>query len=212
MFTQIEQLVLSLADKMPLFLFSPLVSFLEEIIPPIPSPSIMILTGTMASVQGYGTIGLLLLALVGAIGKSLGAAVVYFLIDKVEDYFSGGIKKFTGVSHEQIEAFGGRFSKSWKDYFILTLLRAFPFVPSTLISVGSGLLKIHFKIFFISTLIGSFVRDVMYIYLGFEGISYAKTILSLSENLKTGVVVLFGIFLIAVVVYFWLKKRMSKIS
>jgi membrane protein DedA with SNARE-associated domain len=167
MFLHLEQILISLASHVHLTAFSFIVSFIEEVIPPIPSPSVMIAAGSMAQVQHYTMYGIALLILLGAIGKTCGAGVAYYVSGKVEDLFAGKISKFIGITPEQIESFGARLSRNWKDYVVLIVLRSLPIVPSTLISVGGGLLKINFKLFIISTFIGSLIRDFIYIYLGF---------------------------------------------
>jgi uncharacterized membrane protein YdjX (TVP38/TMEM64 family) len=208
MFAHLEQIVISLAEHMPLAVFSPVVSFLEEVIPPIPSPSVMFATGSMALVQGYLFPGLLILTLLGAIGKTLGASVAYFVADKIEDLLAGGISKFLGISHVQIESFGARLGKGSRDYVILTVLRALPIVPSSLLSVGCGLLKVRFKLFVISTFIGSLIRDFIYIYLGYIGttvaISFLKQTVGTESIIQT--IILFIIILGLGFLYFRRKK------
>ncbi len=203
MFSGLEHFLLQAAGQMHLALFAPVVSFVEEIIPPIPSPSVMIATGSMASFQGYLFYSLFGLALLGALGKTLGASVVYYVVDKVEDLLASRIARFIGVTHEQIEAFGARLSKSSFDYVILTVLRALPVVPSSLLSVGCGLLKINFKLFVLSTFIGSAIRDFIYIYLGYVGtrvaISFFKRTTATAEfyiqvTVVLAIIVVFGYF------------------
>jgi membrane protein DedA with SNARE-associated domain len=169
MFMHLEQILISYAGHIHLAIFTPVVSFIEEVIPPIPSPSVMIAAGSIAQVQDYLIYGLVLLALLGSLGKTLGASVVYYVADKMEDILSGKIAKFIGVTHEQIEFFGSHLGRGMRDYIILIILRALPVMPSSLISVGSGLLKVNFKLFVITTLIGSAIRDFIYIYLGYAG-------------------------------------------
>jgi len=169
MFFNLEHFLISYASHVHLAIFAPLVSFFDEILPIIPSPSIMITTGAIASLQHYNYYGLLMLAIIGAVGKTLGSTILYFIVDKVEDLLAGKISKFFGITPEQIKSFGARLSQNWKDYIILTVLRALPFMPSSLLSVGCGLLKVRLKLFLISSFIGSIIRDFIYIYLGFNG-------------------------------------------
>ena len=182
MFSQLEHLLYYFAQHVHLAIFAPAVSFIEEIIPPIPSPSVMLATGSIALSQGYVVHSLILLALLGAVGKTCGASVVYYISDKVEDLLSSKISKFLGITHEQIEAFGAKLSLNWRDYVIITVLRALPVVPSSLLSVGCGLLKINFRLFVISTLIGSTIRDFIYIYLGYVGTKVAISFIRRTAN------------------------------
>ena len=43
-----------------------------------------------------------------------------------------------------------------------------PALEKVIISVGCGLLKVRFRLFIISTFIGSIIRDFIYIYLGYK--------------------------------------------
>lgn len=169
MFPYLEQILTYYAGHIHLAIFAPAVSFFDELIPPIPSPSVMFATGSIALTQGYTILGLFFLALLGAVGKTLGAAIVYYVADKLEDILAKKIAKFLGVTHEQIESLGAKIKGGIKDYFIMISLRALPIIPSSPISFGSGLLKISFKLFIISTFIGSVIRDFIFIYLGYIG-------------------------------------------
>lgn len=208
MFSQLEQILLSFADQIHLAIFSPTVSFIEEIIPPIPSPSVMMAAGIMAQIQGYGFYSLIFLAILGAVGKTVGASLVYYIVDKAEDIFASKIKKLLGITQEQIENLGARLSRNWKDYLILISLRALPIMPSSLISVGCGLLKIRFKLFAISTFFGSIIRDFIYIYLGYTGTKVAMSFFkeqatSIESIIEVTVIVLVVIFL----GYLYFKRR-----
>lgn len=189
---------------MPLFIFAPLASFIEEAIPPIPSPAIMIITGFLASVQNLSFYGLVILCLLGSVGKTFGAWFIYFIMDKVEDVLSGRFGKFIGVTHEDIESFGARLGKGPRDYIILTVLRALPVVPSTLISVGGGLLKVPLRLFLFTTLTGSIIRNAMYIYLGYVGVTVASSFIkntASAESLIQIVVVLVIVIFLAIMYY-----------
>lgn len=200
MITYLEQVLISFASHIHLFVFAPFASFVEEVIPVIPSPSIMIATGSIALSQGYVFHMIIVFALLGALGKTLGASVVYYVSGKVEDIFSGKMAKFFGITREQVETFGSRLGHGPRDYVVMTLLRAMPMVPSTLISVGGGLLKIRFRLFIISTFIGSTVRDCFYIYLGYAGTKalhnlFIKNSNSVEAIIQIVVVVILVIFL-----------------
>jgi membrane protein DedA with SNARE-associated domain len=108
MFTRFEEILIASADQVPLEIFAFASSFIEEVLAPIPSPAVMMLTGSIASLQGRPFYNLFILCLLGAVGKLLGAIIVYFIADKVEDIFSWKLAKFFGVTHEDIESFGKR--------------------------------------------------------------------------------------------------------
>ncbi len=208
MFSVFEKTLFSLAEKIPLEFFTFFASFAEEVFPPIPSPSIMIITGFLSSIRGYFLPTLIIFCLIGTIGKTLGAWVIYFIMDKVEDILSTKFGKFIGISHKQIEYFGSHLGRGPRDYFILTLLRALPIFPSTLISVGGGLIKVKLRLFLVSTFIGSFIRNLIYIYLGYIGTATAFAFVSETAPIETFIklIIILGVFIFLAFLYFKRKK------
>lgn len=195
---------------MPLEIFSLFASMIEEIVAPIPSPAVMIVTGSMASVQEKSFYYLLILAILGALGKLVGAIFVYYMSDKVEDLFAGIIEKFFGVMHKDIESFGKKLSGGWRDYFVMFLMRALPIVPSSLVSIGSGVLKIPMRVFVVSTFLGSIVRDFIYIYFGYTGATILGDFIKKSENTESIIQkVIFSVIFI-VLIYLFFKRFNNK--
>ncbi len=212
MFLQIEQILTSLASQTSLEFFALWTSFLEEIITPIPSPSISIMIGFLASVQTYTIWGLILLTVISAFGKTLGALVVYVIVDKVEDVLMGRIGKFIGVTNVEIENLGNKLSNNWKDYILLFVLRTIPIFPSTLISVGAGFLKINLKLFLLTTFFGSIIRNFLYIYLGYFSIEMARLWIDKIEFSKNIVYLLFGLFFIGLIIYLLYRRAKNQVK
>ncbi len=212
MFLQIEQILTSLASQTSLEFFALWTSFLEEIITPIPSPSISIMIGFLASVQTYTIWGLILLTVISAFGKTLGALVVYVIVDKVEDVLMGRIGKFIGVTNVEIENLGNKLSNNWKDYILLFVLRTIPIFPSTLISVGAGFLKINLKLFLLTTFFGSIIRNFLYIYLGYFSIEMARLWIDKIEFSKNIIYLLFGLFFIGFIIYLLYRRAKNQVK
>ncbi len=194
MFSHLEEILLSYIHSLPLELFAFIASFIEEVIAPIPSPSVMMLTGSFASVNGYTLGGLVILTLIAACGKSLGAIVVYYVSYGAEDFIMKKFGRFFGVTTEDVTAFGKKFGNGWRDYLLLTFFRALPIVPSSLVSIGSGLLKIPFKLFIIATFVGTIIRDGVYLYVGFVGTEFLHSLITQSTSVES-IVEVFGVFL-----------------
>lgn len=203
MFSQLEALLISYAGILPLPVFAAVASFAEEIVAPIPSGPVMLVMGSLAAVQGYALPALAGLAVTAAAGKLAGALVVYVVADKAEDVILTRFAKFFGITHAQIESFGNRLGNGWKDYVLLTLLRALPFVPSAVISAGSGLLKVRLRLFVVATFLGSILRDFAFLYVGFIGLESATMLVSqfdtaeslLQAAIVAGVIVAGAIYL-----------------
>jgi len=190
MFAQLEALILSYASVMPLPLFASLSSFIEELIAPIPSGPVMLVMGSLASMQGYTLTGLALLTIMASLGKLAGSLLVYTIADKAEDVLSGRLGKLFGITHTQIQSFGARLGNGWKDYVLLTILRALPFIPSVVISVGSGILKIPLKLFIVATFVGTVIRDAFFIYVGYIGFQGAEELMSHIDSVESVVQIL----------------------
>ncbi len=157
------------AHTVPLGLFSFVAAFLEEAIPPIPGFPVMLMAGSFARIQEYHLWALFLLSIFSATGKTFGAQIIYHLVDKLEDIFVLKFGSFFHLKSGQLEAFGKKLGHGSRDYIILTTLRALPFVPSTLITVGSGLILVPQRLFIITTFFGTIIRDSFYLYLGYMG-------------------------------------------
>lgn len=181
----LEEALKNSASYLPLELSSFLGGFVEEVIAPIPSPFVMAAVGSAAFSQGKGFAALLWLALLGSAGKTLGAWIIYFIADKLEDVFVGKFGKFFGVSHNQVEAIGEKFKGGWKDDLILFILRALPIVPSSPVSVVCGILKINLRTYLLASLAGNAVRNLLYVYLGYTGISAYQSLLNGFDNVES---------------------------
>ena len=72
----------NISTKVPLEIFTFFGAMGEEIIAPIPSPLVMTLAGSIASSQNKTFVFLLWLALLGALGKTIGAYVIYVFFNK----------------------------------------------------------------------------------------------------------------------------------
>ncbi len=206
----LESFIHSLAQTLPLEGFVMLGSFLEEVIAPIPSPSIMVIAGSFGAVQGYTIGGLALLVLFASIGKTLGGLTMYFIAAKVKDVALPAFGKLVGVSTNDIDRFGARFSGSAYDYVIYIFLRSVPIIPSILLSFGSGVLRLPLKLFIIGTFVGTVVRDTFYIVVGYKGTEVLGRYLASTSQTESLVELLFvGLFGV-VLIYLLIRQRRKK--
>jgi membrane protein DedA with SNARE-associated domain len=183
--SSIEQLVKYWAFHMPLELFVLVGSFLEEVISPIPSALIMGTAGSLALMRGDPLEYLLLLALIGNVGKTLGAWVYYVIGDKLEDIFMPRATKWFGVHHEDLQSIGQRFvGHHWKDGGVLFLLRILPPFPTTPVSLVAGIIKMDIRVFLIATYAGNFFKDLLYLYIGYAGLAKIHTLWRQIDEMK----------------------------
>ncbi|MBI2267917.1 MAG: VTT domain-containing protein [Candidatus Blackburnbacteria bacterium] len=203
MFTQIESLIISYSDKVPLEIFMFLGSIIEEVIAPLPSPFIPIAAGSVTALQGKPLSILLWLAAFGAMGKVLGAYVLYFAADKAEDIVIGKFGKIFGVTHKEIEGIGKHLNQGYRDIVVLTILRTLPIISSTLVSVVCGTIKVNKKTYITATLVGTYFRDLLFLYFGFIGLSTFGSLVrglesteSKLQALAAGAILIFLVFLL----------------
>lgn len=196
-----------LSTTVPLPIFTTVGAALEEIIAPVPSPLVMTLAGSLAASANHDWIYLVYLALIGSLAKTVASTFIYYISDKAEDLILNKFGRFVGVSHKEVEKFGTQLSGGAKDDWVMLALRAIPIIPTAPVSIISGLLKINFKTFLWTTLVGYSVRNYFYLYLGSSSIGALE---SLNEGLdsfeKIGYIIIFAL-LVGLTLYFYKKRQ-----
>jgi membrane protein DedA with SNARE-associated domain len=204
----LEDWLLLLANKIPVELFAFIGALVEEIIAPIPSPFVMTITGSIAHAQHHSLVNLFWLAMLGAFGKTLGALLLYLIADKTEDVIVPKFGKFFGIKHEDVEKIGEKIDSGWGDNFFIFISRALPVVPSAPISIVSGILKINLKTYTLNTFLGSLLRNVFYLYIGYTGIESYKSVIAGLDGAEA--VVKLAIILIIVGLLGWAYIKRGK--
>lgn len=209
MFSTVTDVLLSWAQQVPLEVFALVGSFVEEVLAPIPSPIIMATTGSIAAAQGKAMSYLLVLSLIAAAGKTLGAVLVYVIADKAENVLVGRFGRFIGLKEGEVEALGKRFKGTWKDIFLLTFLRALPIMSSMVVSVCSGVIKIRMPLYVIATFIGTIIRDFFYLYVGFTGIETLRRLMEGFDSIESIIQALIALMIVAVIGWIYWKRRLK---
>jgi membrane protein DedA with SNARE-associated domain len=200
--------IIPLAQTLPIPLFVMIASFVEEIFPPIPSPAFLLLAGALAQVQNYPPLALLGVALAAALGKTVGAIALYFLVDKAEDAIVGRWGRFLGLEPGDLEKVGSHLGHGARDYIVLTVLRATPFLPSSVISVGCGLLKLPLRLYITATIIGTMIRDSFFIVTGYLGLTAVTDLVGSETSLLVMFKLSLGASLLALGGYYlWRRYR-----
>lgn len=141
------------------------VTFIENIIAPIPSEFVFPWAGFLAS---QGKMNIWLISLSGAVGSLVAALVLYYLGSKFNGpktrQFVDKYGKFVFISLEDLEKAEGWFEK----YGAWTVL-IFRVVPlgRTLISVPAGFVKMNVFKFSAFTFLGTFIWSLILTYAGF---------------------------------------------
>lgn len=168
---QIISLIKTLAYTIPIEAFAFIGSFMEEIIAPIPSPVVMTTAGTLAHTQNHTLLYLFWLALAASLGKTIASWLYYVVADKTEDLVLTRFGKFIGISHKEVENIGKHFNGTWRDDVVLLVVRALPIMPTSLVSVVCGFIKLNMRTYLQSTFIGYFIRSFIFLYLGYTGMA-----------------------------------------
>jgi membrane protein DedA with SNARE-associated domain len=206
MFTTIETHLLALAYTVPLELFVFVASFIEEVFAPVPSAGVLLLAGSLATIQKLSLIELIPLILLAALGKTIGAIIIYYFSDKIAGLATLRFGGFFAAPYNSIKEFGGKITGSSRDYLILTVFRSLPIVPSSVVSVGCGVMKIRFKMFLITTLIGTIVRDSIFIYIGYSGAQIWHDLANQTTTAESVVQLIVVATLVAVIVYSYFRR------
>ncbi len=204
MLAAVETVFVDYAQKVPVELFTFAGAMIEEILAPIPSPLVMTLAGSIAQAQHALWVYLLWLALIGAVGKTLGSWLVYFVSDKAEDLVVNKFGKFLGVSHKEIENIGKHFYGDFRDDLIIMLARALPIMPTAPVSIACGVVKVNLRSYLLGTFLGTYLRNVMYLWLGFAGLASFESImagLTTMESIVQMLMVALLLVILAVIYY-----------
>lgn len=212
MFSQLNEFVLQFADKVPLEIFVFGGSLIEEIIAPIPSPIVLTTAGALAAAQGRGWLGLGIVVVLGAIGKTLGAWVLYWVSDKLEDALIPRFGKYLGLTHAHVESLGAKFGKGWKDDVALLLARSLPIIPSAPISVACGLIKLPIRTYLWATFAGTLIRNFLFALVGFLGSAQALAWLEGSQSIESVVQIVIFLAAAALIVWAYIKRYRQKKS
>lgn len=210
MFDALTDWLLSTAQHIPLEAFTFFGSFIEELIAPIPSPIVMTVTGSIAAAQERALLTLLWLSFIGALGKTIGAVLVYWIADKAEDVFVGKFGHLFGISRADMDALSARLTGHSRDLLILTFLRALPIMSSAVVSVCSGVLRVRMSLYIISTFVGTVIRDFFYLYVGYTGIETLSRLVHGFDSVESLIQSLIGLFIVLAFAFVVWKRKVRK--
>jgi membrane protein DedA with SNARE-associated domain len=182
--------------------------FIEEVISPIPSFVVLIPAGAAALVQGHSWWYLPVLALIGGVGRILASMLLYVIADKAKDWLFSSGRRFFGVTHKQLEDFGKRFSGSRRDWWLLFSLNAIPVLPTAVLSLACGFVRIDFRLFVTATYLGSLINSVFYMSIGYAGVQVADSL----RHAEIASQIVVWVLVVAAVVwlFYYRAKRKSR--
>jgi membrane protein DedA with SNARE-associated domain len=200
----------SLAGQVSVTWFTLIGAFIEELIAPIPSPLVMTLAGSISASQQRTLLFLLLLAVIGSVGKTLGSLIIYLVADKAEDFFIDRFGRFLGVSHGDTEGLGKMFSQGRRDDLTIFLLRAIPIMPTAPVSVIAGLIKLDLRTYIVSSFLGTIIRNLIYLYLGYTSLGAIESVTTGFDSLEKFGYLALAIGMAVAVIWMYQKRRQGK--
>lgn len=210
---RMQSLILWLEDialQVPVTWFTFIGALVEEVVAPIPSPLVMTLAGSIAASQNQPLLFLFLLALIGALGKTIGSFIIYVIADKAEDIVISKFGRMLGVSHDDTEGLGTFFGRGVRDDIAIFLLRAIPIMPTAPVSAIAGIIKLDLKIYLTATFLGLAVRNMLYLYLGYTSVGALESVVDGLDSLEK-----IGYFVLAVgmglaILWMYRKRQQGK--
>ncbi len=203
--SQVMLLLESLAHQIPVEIFTFFGTILEEVLAPIPSPFVMGMAGGIAQAQSKALPFLIFLAILGALGRVIGASFLYFSAEIAEKIVVDQFGKFIGIKSSDIDKISSRFNGTTKDYLTLIILRSIPVMPSSPLSVVCGLIKLKYRVFAVGTFVGSIFRNLFFLYIGYAGLSTTE---AFTQGLDTADTIMKSLFILALIgVYLFMYRR-----
>src|SRR3989339_277739 len=115
--------LLKAVNELPFEWFVLAGSFIEEVISPIPAYAIMVTAGSAARLQSEIWVWLLLLAALGAVGKTLACLIYYALAGFFEKIIIPRYGSYIGISHHDLQAVGKKLASKRADRWLLVVVR-----------------------------------------------------------------------------------------
>lgn len=180
-------------------------SVIEETFSPIPSFLVLVPAGAALLTQGHTWWYIIVLAIIASAGRTIGAVVVYFLADKIEDLLFRKRRTLFGISHAQVERVGRTMATKRKTslWGWLFTVNAVPIFPTTPVLLTAGFIKIPLRLFLSATFCGSIFNALFYLFIGYFGLGTTW----LLDSIGVGSNILLISCLVAVTLWFWLRRK-----
>ncbi len=184
-------------------------SVIEEVISIIPSALVQLAGGFFIlgglSVSAVAIVKLLLVvALPAAVGVLAGSLVFYVIGYWGGELFLHRFGKYIGVRWSDVVALQEKLQASKWDDFVFFAGRALPLIPSTLLAIFGGLVRMPLVQYSLLTLGGVFIRATI---LGVLGWQLGSAYESYAEYFDKFEIVGLALVVVSIVVWFLYKKR-----
>lgn len=143
-------------------------ALLQEFVP-VPSLLIFVPAGVALQTQSMGLWILFVLALAIGVARVLAGVIVYGLSEKLYAALYAKRKSWLGIRRAQVIRVRQKLGQSGGWWAVFTLW-ALPLVPSTLIPLSAGFVRIPLRTFITATYAGSVINALTYLLIGYYGL------------------------------------------
>ncbi|MBE6831044.1 DedA family protein [Clostridium sp. KNHs216] len=177
----------------------------ENIFPPIPSEVILTFSGFMTTVTDLKIWGVVLSATIGSV---LGAVVLYSVgrlmsPQRLERLLGGKLGRVLHLKREDVHHAGAWFARRGK--FTVFFCRFIPVVRS-LISIPAGMAKMRMGMFLLLTALGTFLWNVVLVYLGaFFGASW-ETVVRYVDTYSMAAIAVVAVSLVVFCAWYFFRR------
>ncbi|MBZ2174288.1 DedA family protein [Schnuerera sp. xch1] len=199
-----EDIILEIINQFGYFGIFLLIA-VENIFPPIPSEVILTFGGFMTTFSSMDRWGVVVSATIGSV---LGAVILYVFgrvlnIERLENFFGSKLGRILHLKRGDVRKAGKWFIKYGNK--AVFLCRFIPIVRS-LISIPAGISKMKFSKFLFLTIMGTFIWNVILIYLGrFAGEAWETIVFYIDFYSIIAIMILASTVFVAGVLF--IKKR-----
>lgn len=181
---------------------------IENIFPPIPSEVILTFGGFLTTYTSMNIWGVIFSATIGSV---LGAIILYYVgkllkPDKMEKFISGKLGQLLHFKKGDVTRASEWFSRRGK--LTVFFCRFIPVVRS-LISIPAGIAQMNMATFLILTTIGTFIWNIVLVYLGAIAGASWENIVGYMNNYSTIAIIALAVIAIILFILYY-KKRISK--
>ena len=180
---------------------------IENIFPPIPSEVILTFGGFLTTYTSMNIWGVIFSATIGSV---LGAIILYHVgkllkPDKIEKFISGKWGKLLHFKDGDVTRASEWFSRRGK--LTVFFCRFIPVVRS-LISIPAGIAQMNMATFLILTAIGTFIWNIVLVYLGAIAGATWKNIVGYMNNYSAiALIAVIAIIAIILLILYYKKRR-----
>lgn len=190
-------------------------SLIEEVVAPIPSAAVILFGGFLLIPQDatFWEAALQVtykVMLPASVGMAVGSLFPYYIARIGEKVAVDKFGRLLQVDWAMVEKAQKYFEEKKSDELVLFIVRAVPLVPSVVIAVFCGLIRMNVWTFLLFSFLGSIIRTFI---LGMVGWGVGAAYVTYADSIKhvedIGLIVV-AVAAVAAAFFFWMRLRRKK--